>query len=110
MTYGTAEEECVIDDPRGDLEWRIENKAEWRRRKAAQYPEDVRNAAAANSLMALMGTDLSPEAERRYAKIGGAIICSDEGGADPISEALTDVGFRFFPKTLNDLVAGIPDA
>lgn len=100
-----TEEEFELDDPRGDLEWRIQSTAEWRQRKAVQYPEDVRNEAAANTLMALLTTELSAEGTQLYAKIGGAP--HKEGEIDAVSSTLADVGFRFHPKTLDELVYGI---
>lgn len=75
----------------------------WRNAKASQFPDDPRNKKAAARLLELAGTTDADSTllvrildHPHYSKIRKAT-----------SAACRDVGFRFAPRTLDDLYARI---
>ncbi|MGI4801032.1 MAG: hypothetical protein ACRYG8_44805 [Janthinobacterium lividum] len=85
----------------------LSNKADWRRQKARQYPDDERNLDAAELLDRLAGEVLalegSPSAAAFEKEHAAIFLGEDEDQAQEImrlwSEYRSGIGFRIFPDT-----------
>ena len=84
--------------------------ADWRRRKAEEYPDDNRNMKAAlllerldSELAPLNGTEIHHRLERHLERDDGFFL------GEAIREELKSVGFRSWPETGRELVERIVD-
>lgn len=75
----------------------FEYQAEWRREKAAEYPDDKRNHEAAEILDQLARSVRDCPAETIEAVFE---LCID--GGEDWSEMKRQVGFSYFPKTAEE--------
>jgi hypothetical protein len=85
-----------------DLAEIFKEQADWRRRKAAEYPDDVRNLEAANCFDRLAATagDVPPAVMRAYAE-----LFEDCHDAERHAELLKQVGFQWLPDDASEFVA-----
>jgi hypothetical protein len=79
------------------------NTAEWRRRKAIEYPDDERNLGAVTLLERLANTvdQVEPSVLRAYVELWRDDECY--GGVETVN-ALRGVGFQRAPKSATDFV------
>jgi hypothetical protein len=78
------------------------NTAEWRRQKAAEYPDDKRNLEAADLLERLAETvdQVEPALLQAYVE-----LWEDAPEAEALSDMLREIGFYTAPKTATEFVA-----
>ncbi|MEY9581506.1 hypothetical protein [Sinorhizobium fredii] len=89
--------ECLVD---------VSGTAEWRRRKAEQYPEDARNIKAATLLDTLAGNLVELEGSSLHRQLIDLWKENDAFG-EVVSEELRSVGFYTFPDTVDELLTDI---
>lgn len=80
----------------------VEQKAEWRSRLADCYPDDRRNAAASELLSRFAGELATFDGGSLYYRI--ARYAADEEFSMSVGFVLKAVGFRFRPKTCEELL------
>lgn len=93
--------------PYDDLQAMFSNQALWRARKAEEYPDDQRNAAAAELL-----NKLAAQVELRLFNRGlldkySRIAEIEETSVNVVEdeqELLREVGFHFFPNTVDEFL------
>ena len=85
-------------------------QAEWRRRKAEEYPDDQRNLRAAEHLERLVGTveDVNPELWRRMREVEERLNEQPVEFCDPLlnweNDLLREEGFHNFSETAEDFL------
>jgi hypothetical protein len=77
------------------------NTADWRREKAAEYPDDKRNLEAVTALERLADTvdQIEPDLLGAYIE-----LWEDAIEAEEYSEMLRTIGFQWEPKTATEFV------
>lgn len=92
---------------RDDFQAAFKNQADWRTRKAEEFPDDPRNAAAAdllNRLSAWVEWRLfDDELLRKYQHLADA----QETSLDVVEEEqelIREVGFHFFPNSVDEFL------
>jgi len=78
------------------------NMAEWRRRKADEFPADTRNAASADMLERLAGTagQVDPGLLRAYTE-----LLEDLTDGEKHSDLLREIGFGWEPESASEFVS-----
>lgn len=96
-----------LDEFQDDFQAAFSNQASWRARKAEEFPDDPRNAAAAellNKLAAQVEWRLfDRELLRKYSHLAG----TQETSLDVVEEEqelIRAVGFHFFPDTVDEFL------
>lgn len=90
----------------------LSDKADWRRQKAEQYPDDERNLDAAELLDRLAGEVLAledlPQAETFEDELDAVFLDEDQDRAREIMRLWSDyragIGFRIFPDNGADVL------
>jgi len=83
----------------------VSETAEWRRRKAEQFPEDERNEKAA-ALLESLACDL-PNASSDIQKELVRLWEEKENFIVVVSEKLREVGFLTFPNSVDEMLEDI---
>lgn len=88
----------------------FEGTADWRARKAVEFPNDERNADAVKLLNAILeglpdlhGSDLHKRIHRVFD------VEDPYGAADKLHQLLREIGFHRFPTSATDALAQIAD-
>jgi len=91
----------TTDEIRNQLLLDLKSSAEWRRQKAEEFPQDKRNAAAAELLDRVAKTVVlvDPATLDAY----GALF-DDFSDAESHSELMREIGFTWWPETATDIV------
>jgi hypothetical protein len=86
----------------------ISKGSNWRRQQAIRYPDDPRNAAAAQRLaeLASQADDIS---DLIWNPLKPFFNPKDSHYTDALSRACRDVGFRTFPRDFDDFAQTILD-
>lgn len=90
------------------LTFELMKKAEWRDRKAERHPEDPRSAEAAKLLRRLASETTTSEPAVKLSAAEGDVDhewYDDFAGA--MDGVLTDIGYRFLPQSIDDVVSEI---
>lgn len=91
------------EQTRQDLQISFQSAAEWRLRKAEEYPGDQRNRAAAEALERLAETTVAIST-RTLEALAAAYDGLDFNVAERESEMLREVGFSSLPVSASEFV------
>jgi hypothetical protein len=95
----------TADEVREALRFRFEATAQWRRDKAKEYPQDRRNAVAAEILDEL-ATSVDVVEDKVLCAYGELFFDGDIREAEELSEQLRQIGFYTAPSTAAEFVHG----
>jgi hypothetical protein len=91
----------------------VSGTADWRSRKAVEYPDDARNREAAEILEKIASDLLTLEGTEIHRRTAEAFDRHLERFSEELSELTRQVGFWAFPNTgtefLEDLLSRLPD-
>ena len=87
------------------LSFELEKTASWRDRKAERHPEDWRNAVAAKRLRELADSQCDASLSDRYDDLTNEVAPHTQG--EILSGRLGDIGFRWDPESVDDVLTAI---
>jgi hypothetical protein len=93
---------------RDDIVLNITKGVSWRKTQAQRWPDDTRNAAAADALsdLALQSTDLDDDV---WERLEPHFHPTNQHWRDAVSAATREVGFRTWPDSFADFVENVLD-
>lgn len=90
-----------------DFQAAFSNQADWRARKAEEFPDDPRNAAAAELLGKLAAQVESRAFDRELLRKYSHIADAQDTSPDVVEEEqelIREVGFHFFPDSVDEFL------
>ena len=85
----------------------LEESANWREKQAEEFPNERRNAIAAEILLTLAAQARALEVSELHDKLDAIYTQDPERFNEAVSEAIKRVGFDLFPSKASDFLSGV---